>query len=101
MSDTLDSLFEGIPVERQIAIRQFFEAMPIAAPAPAPASAPVEPTERELEADRRDLAHTLAQVLKPQRPAPYSGAIDADACINFIDNQKEYYTVVKLGLAEW
>lgn len=101
MSDMLDALLEGIPAERQVAIRQFFEAMPIATPAPAPASVPLELTERELEADRRDLARTLAQVLKPQRPAPYSGAIDADACINFIDNQKEYYTVVKLGLAEW
>ncbi|KAF9103311.1 hypothetical protein BGX30_009166, partial [Mortierella sp. GBA39] len=59
------------------------------------------PSEQELEADRSDLARTLAQALKPQRPSPYSGEIDADACINFIDNQKEYFTVVKLGLAEW
>ncbi|KAG9068276.1 hypothetical protein KI688_011871 [Linnemannia hyalina] len=45
------------------------------------------PSERELEADRRHLARTLAQVLKPQRPPLLC--------------QKEYFTVVKLGLAEW
>ncbi|KAG0272930.1 hypothetical protein BGZ96_005102, partial [Linnemannia gamsii] len=93
----LDSLLAGIDTERQIAIRNFFNTIPISVTTPA---APT-PSERELEADRRDLARTLAQVLKPQRPTAYSGAIDADACINFIDNQKEYFTVVKLNLTEW
>lgn len=93
----LQALLDGIEPERKDAILQLFNAIPISAPTPAMA----EPSERELEADRRDLARTLAQVLKPQRPSPYSGAIDADACINFIDNQKEYFTVVKLGSAEW
>lgn len=76
-------------------------AEPALAPAPVPAPAPTAPTEWELEADRRDLACTLAQVLKPQRPAPYAGEIDANACNNFIDNQKEYFTVINLGLSEW
>lgn len=97
MSDQLDSLLAGIDTERQIAIRNFFNTIPISVTTPA---APTL-SERELEADRRDLARTLAQVLKPQRPTAYSGAIDADACINFIDNQKEYFTVVKLNLTEW
>ena len=97
MSDQIDTLLTGIDPERQIAIRNFINAMSITVPIPAT----TEPSEREMEADRRDLARTLAQVLKPQRPSPYSGEIDADACINFIDNQKEYYTVVKLGLSEW
>ena len=97
MADQLDSLLAGIDPERQIAIRNFFDAIPATVTTPAIP----ELSERELEADRRDLARTLAQVLKPQRPPPYSGEIDADACINFIDNQKEYFTVVKLGLSEW
>ncbi|HST79388.1 MAG TPA: hypothetical protein VLN58_12940 [Verrucomicrobiae bacterium] len=97
MSDQIDSLLTGIDPERQIAIRNFINAIPVTAPTPVTP----ELSEREMEADRRDLARTLAQVLKPQRPAPYSGEIDADACINFIDNQKEYFTVVKLGLSEW
>ncbi|KAG0352575.1 hypothetical protein BGX24_007519, partial [Mortierella sp. AD032] len=100
MSDQLDSLLTGIEPDRQIAIRNFFDAIPIAATTTT-TSAPAEPTARELEAERRDVVRTLTQVLKPQRPAPYSGEIDADACINFIDNQKEYFTVVHLGFAEW
>ncbi|KAF9944373.1 hypothetical protein BGZ72_002452, partial [Mortierella alpina] len=35
------------------------------------------------------------------RPTPYTGEIDADACNNFIDNQREYFTVVDLSLSEW
>jgi hypothetical protein len=93
----LEPLLDGIDPTRQAALRNLFTAISV----PAPTPAMTEPSERELEADRRDLARTLAQVLKPQRPSPYSGEIDADACINFIDNQKEYFTVVKLGLAEW
>ncbi|KAF9973127.1 hypothetical protein BGZ65_009433, partial [Modicella reniformis] len=31
----------------------------------------------------------------------YAGEIDADACHNFIDNQEEYYEVIKLPNAEW
>lgn len=101
--DKLDALLDGIDAERQIPIRQAFAAMTVEAATPAPplAPAPSAPTERELAADRRDLARTLAQVLKPQRPAPYAGEIDADACNNFIDNQKEYFTVVDLSLSEW
>ncbi|KAF9117092.1 hypothetical protein BGW39_002482, partial [Mortierella sp. 14UC] len=71
-------LFDAIPID-----------VPAPAPTPAPVCAPAAPTERELEADRRDLARALAQVVKPQCSAPYSGEIDADACINFTDNQKE------------
>lgn len=62
---------------------------------------PPGPTQLEQEAASRDLARTLHKILKPQTPSPYAGAIDADACHNFIDNQEEYYEVVKLGDAEW
>ncbi|KAF8927437.1 hypothetical protein BGZ47_002158, partial [Haplosporangium gracile] len=65
------------------------------------ATPPPVPTQLEQEAASRDLARTLHKILKPQTPSPYAGAIDADACHNFIDNQEEYYQVVKLGTAEW
>jgi hypothetical protein len=62
---------------------------------------PAGPTQLEQEAANRDVARTLHKILRPQQPSPYAGAIDADACHNFIDNQEEYYEVVKLGDAEW
>jgi hypothetical protein len=114
--DQLDPLLAGIEPDRAIEIRNIFDSLvlaaavpatvPAAAPAAAPAATPAAtppapPTDRELEADRRDLARTLAQVLKPQRPTPYAGEIDADACNNFIDNQREYFTVVNLNMADW
>ena len=114
--DQLDSLLSGIEVERQVELRNFYNQMNVALtaaqaaaaaqnPAPVPtllsASAAARPSEREIAADRRDLARTLNQVLKPQRPEPYAGEVDADACLNFIDNQKEYYTIVDLGLTHW
>ncbi|KAF9136814.1 hypothetical protein BG015_002989, partial [Linnemannia schmuckeri] len=58
-----DSLLEDISIERQIAIRNLINAMPI--PAPAPAPAPAAPSELELEAECPDLVCTLVQVLKP------------------------------------
>jgi len=102
--DQIDALLTGIAPDRALEIRQFIDNMAVAAAVHAVASAPappVAPTERELAADNRDLARTLAQVLKPQRPSPYAGEIDADACNNFIDNQREYFTVVNLALSEW
>jgi hypothetical protein len=50
---------------------------------------------------RNDEARTLATVLKPSKPKPYTGAIDADACLNFIDNQEEYFTIVDLHTDSW
>lgn len=50
-----------------------------------------------LNDDRR----TLATVLKPTKPKPYTGAIDADACLNFIDNQEEYFSIVDLHQDSW
>src|SRR4051794_41536506 len=59
------------------------------------------PTLLEQEAANRDVARTLHKILKPQTPLPYAGAIDADACHNFIDNQEEYYEVVQLVNSDW
>ncbi|CAO3567004.1 unnamed protein product [Mortierella alpina] len=50
---------------------------------------------------RNDEARTLATVLKPSKPKPYTGAIDADACLNFIDNQAEYFAIVDLHPDSW
>jgi hypothetical protein len=112
MADLLDSLLTGIATERQVELRNLYNAMKVELAAaqeatqeaasrsiPEPASAHL--TEREAEADRRDLARTLNQILKPQRPEPYAGEIDADACNNFIDNQKEYFTIVGLITNNW
>jgi len=98
--EQLDVLLAGIAPARLTEIRQHVDNMVVAAAVPT-AAPPATLTDREILADRRDLARTLAQVLKPNRPPPYSGEIDADACNNFIDNQREYFTVVDLALPEW
>jgi hypothetical protein len=48
-----------------------------------------------------DEARTLATVLKPTKPKPYLGAIDAVACLNFIENQEEYFEIVGLNRDMW
>lgn len=48
-----------------------------------------------------DRLRTIASVLKPQKPTPYDGAIDAIACLNFIDSQQEYFQIVELHEASW
>jgi len=88
----LRSKIAGLPDTDQQDILRMFES--VAAPAPSL-------SERELEADHRDLVRTLNKVLKPQRPSPYRGEHDADSCQNFIDNQEEYYSVVKLAQDQW
>lgn len=88
MSDALRALISALPIEQRGAFEQALAANPAV-------------TEREFQADQRDLARTLNKILKPQNPPPYSGAIDADECQNFIDNQEEYYTVVNLAATEW
>ncbi|KAF8942887.1 hypothetical protein BGZ46_006637, partial [Entomortierella lignicola] len=49
----------------------------------------------------RDIAKTLAVIVKPSKPEPYAGAIDAEACLNFLENQAEYYTAVRLPKEHW
>jgi len=51
--------------------------------------------------ENRAIAQTLATVIKPRKPDPYTGAIDAEECLNFIDNQTEYYKAVRLNDEEW
>ncbi|KAF8917134.1 hypothetical protein BGZ58_005159 [Dissophora ornata] len=48
-----------------------------------------------------DTARTLATVLKPQKPPPYTGTIDAVAALNFIDGQEEYFEIVELVADKW
>jgi hypothetical protein len=68
----------------------------LATPVPNPG-----PSQYEIEAANRDYARTLHKILKPLTPLPYAGEIDADACHNFIDNQEEYYIVVRLEDGRW
>lgn len=89
----LELLLAGLSAEQQQGLRALFTSMQ--------ASAAAAVTQREVDADNRDLARTLHTILKPQRPPTYSGAIDADAALNFLDNQKEYFMVVKLDRTDW
>jgi hypothetical protein len=96
MSDQLDSLLAGIDAERQIAIWKVFNAIPI--------SVTTLPHLHSPSANLRPTAMILPIPWlrsSSRKPAAYSGAIDADACINFINNQKEYFTVIKLSLSKW
>jgi hypothetical protein len=68
----------------------------LATPVPNPGS-----SQLEIEAANRGYARTLHKILKPPTPSPYAGEIDADACHNFIDNQEEYYTIVRLEDSQW
>ncbi|KAG0008476.1 hypothetical protein BGZ81_004054, partial [Podila clonocystis] len=70
-----------------------------AASTPLPGSSSGNATQEALL--HNDLARTLAVVLKPAKPEPYTGLIDADACLNFIDNQAEYFEVVALNKDQW
>lgn len=53
------------------------------------------------DAADNDLARTLASVLKPQKPEPYSGVIDAEAALNFLDSFEEYYQILRLHTTLW
>lgn len=94
---SLEGLLVNIAPEQQNAIRAAFQQAAAAA-IPLP---PVNRTEAELQAEARDVARTLAAVLKPAKPDPYDGAIDADSCLNFLDSQVEYFKLVKLEDSLW
>ncbi|KAF9079452.1 hypothetical protein BGX27_006431, partial [Mortierella sp. AM989] len=51
--------------------------------------------------ENRAIAQTLAAVIKPRKPDPFLGNIDAEECLNFIDSQAEYFAAVRLNLEEW
>lgn len=53
------------------------------------------------QADLRDEIRTVAMIVKPNRPKPYKGELDAIACLNFIENQEEYYEIMRLHQDEW
>ncbi|KAG0261755.1 hypothetical protein BG011_000719 [Mortierella polycephala] len=64
-------------------------------------SQPADTTLAQERAAANDEARTLATVLKPTKPKPYHGAIDAVACLNFIENQEEYFEIVGLNRDMW
>ena len=53
------------------------------------------------DAFANDNARALAQVLKPPKPEPYTGAMDADLCLNFIESYEEYFQIIGLVSARW
>lgn len=94
---SLDALLVNIDPAQQDAIRAAFQQASAAA-IPLP---PATRTVAEIQAEARDVARTLAAVLKPAKPDPYDGAIDADSCLNFLDSQAEYFKLVKLEDSLW
>jgi hypothetical protein len=90
MTDALADALAGLSIEKQAEIRTAAQGFYSA-----------EPTEFEKQAAALDLTRTLATVLKPQKPEPYEGAIDAEACFNFIENQEEYFNIVGLDETLW
>ncbi|KAG0217070.1 hypothetical protein BGW41_000654, partial [Actinomortierella wolfii] len=46
-------------------------------------------------------ATSLATVLKPPKPEPHDGRIDASEARNFIDSNEEYNTIVHLNRSLW
>lgn len=54
-----------------------------------------------VEAARNDNLRTVAAILKPPKPKPYTGAVDAVECLNFLENQREYFELVELNPALW
>ncbi|KAF8908300.1 hypothetical protein BGZ58_006112, partial [Dissophora ornata] len=95
MAANLDSLLSNIEPDQQTAIRAFFQQL-----TSTPVKSP-EQAQAEKQAEARDVARTLATVLKPAKPDAYDGAIDADACLNFLDNQAEYFKLVNLDHEHW
>ncbi|KAF9303213.1 hypothetical protein BGZ74_004184 [Mortierella antarctica] len=51
--------------------------------------------------DYIQLPQLLAAVLKPTKPEPHTGLIDANACLNFVENQEEYFEIVELNKNKW
>lgn len=54
-----------------------------------------------LSAQDTDTLRTLAYVLKPTAPRAYTGSIDAEACLNFLDSYEEYYSILQLAAEQW
>ncbi|KAG0195701.1 hypothetical protein BGX31_005955, partial [Mortierella sp. GBA43] len=96
MSSPLDPVLVGLSDDQKTAILSAVSAMVTAA-----AATPSQPSQLDLDADNRDRARTLHKILKPKTPSAYHGQVDADACTNFIENQEDYYTVVKLDAGLW
>ncbi|KAG0194979.1 hypothetical protein BGX28_002683, partial [Mortierella sp. GBA30] len=97
MSAPTAALLEAIanlPADQRNAI--IAAAASMATPAPNPGA-----SQREIDAENRDVARTIHKIIKPTPPVTYHGEVDADACLNFIDNQEEYYKVVNLHQADW
>ena len=90
IADALAEALAGLSIEKQAEIRTAAQGFYSA-----------EPTDFEKQAAALDLTRTLATVLKPQKPEPYEGAIDAEACFNFIENQEEYFNIVGLDETLW
>ncbi|KAF8900950.1 hypothetical protein BGZ58_006804, partial [Dissophora ornata] len=97
MAANLDSLLSNIDPDQQTAIRAFIQQLLSTS---APVKSP-EQAQAEKQAEARDVARTLATVLKPAKPDAYDGAIDADACLNFLGNQAEYFKLVNLDHEHW
>ncbi|KAF9338717.1 hypothetical protein BGX26_009589, partial [Mortierella sp. AD094] len=48
-----------------------------------------------------DELRTIMAVIKPKVPKSHEGNINAEACLNFLESQAEYYSLVKLNRRDW
>ncbi|KAI1307336.1 hypothetical protein EDD11_004522 [Mortierella claussenii] len=81
----------GIPLERQDELHRIMHN----------STSPNSTQEMLSRATRNDDIRTLNAVLKPQKPSPYLGQVDALECLNFLANQEEYFQIVELHPNSW
>ena len=98
--DALNTLLQGLVISAELRTSITAAVDTIRA---AGATLPAASSSMDMQAAllRNDDARTFAAVLKPAKPEPYTGLIDADACLNFIDNQAEYFEIVELSRDHW
>lgn len=98
----MDALLNALPEESRASFRVAIEAAIASATAAAvdAATASIHGS-REAEREFRDIAKTIATVIKPSKPKPFQGNIDAEECLNFLDCQAAYYEAVLLPQTQW
>ncbi|KAF9368821.1 hypothetical protein BGX21_006316 [Mortierella sp. AD011] len=71
------------------------------AAANAATSAAANATNATTLAAHNDNIRTMTAVLKPTKPTPFDGKIDAEACLNFLEDEVQYNTIVGLHESLW
>ncbi|KAF9346094.1 hypothetical protein BGX26_002411 [Mortierella sp. AD094] len=51
--------------------------------------------------ETREIAKTIASVIKPRKLDPFVGNINAEECLNFIESQSECFSALRLAQSDW